>query len=116
MANGTTLSTFRISDENLDADPSISEAYNDYGNKRYALHAAFKDLKEATRKLHDLLEGPLRSASLIPEGKDWTFKEDAEDGLFIQVWSEPKQRGRRKPEVPIKQLPIRSQIKGPRAA
>jgi hypothetical protein len=106
MANNahTLLSKFRVSDDDLEALPTISDAYHAYCGKRYAYGAAFKDLNEAIRQLHDVLDGPLRSARLVPEGKDWTFKEDYDDGLFIQVWSEPKQRGRRKEEVPLKHL------------
>ncbi len=117
MTKATALSTFRISEENLDADPSLKEACDAYRMKRYEFADALKELKVTTKKLHDLLDGPLRSAGFVPEGKDWTLKEDVEgDGLFIQVWSEPKQRGRRKPEVPIRQLSFRSEVKAPKAA
>lgn len=117
MTKATALSTFRIGEENFNADPSLKEACDAYRMKRYEFGDALKELKVATKKLHDLLDGPLRSAGLVPEGKDWTFKEDDEgDSLFIQVWSEPKQRGRRKPEVPFRQLSLRSQVKGAKAA
>ena len=101
----TLLTKFRISDDDLGARPTISDAYHAYCTKRYAYGEAFRELKEAIEELHDVLDGPLRSACLVPEGKDWTLKEDDDDGLFIQVWSGPKQRRRRKKEeIALKQL------------
>jgi hypothetical protein len=97
------LSKFRVSADDLDAHPTIKEAYRDYDSKRDACGEAHKDLKEALKKLHGVLDEPLRSAGLVPESKDWTLKDD-ENGLLIQVWSEPRQSGRRKAEVPLKQL------------
>ena len=99
------LSTFRISDSNLNGDPTIKEPYDLYCQKSLAFGEAMSEFKEASKKLHALLDGPLRSAGLIPAGKDWTFKCDPVEGLAIQV-SEPKQRRRRKAEVPLRQLPL----------
>jgi hypothetical protein len=48
MAKATVLNTFRLSDANLEADPSIKEAYWDLDDKRDAFRDAFKELKEAT--------------------------------------------------------------------
>jgi len=109
------LSKFRISDGNLEKDPTIKEAYGLYSDKRYELGKARKALNEASKKLHDLLDGPLRSTGLIPQGKDWTLTEDENDlGLIIQVWSEPRQRGRKKPELPLQQVAFA--VKAPKAA
>jgi len=116
MTKQTALATFRLGDVDLEADPLIKEPYNDFESKRWAFGDALRHLNEATKKLHDLLDGPLRSAGLIPEGREWTLKDDKDDGLVIQVWSEPKQRGKRKAEVPLKRLALRSQIKGSKAA
>jgi hypothetical protein len=116
MTNSTKpLSRFRVSDSNLEKDPTIKEAYGTYSDKRYEFGKAHKALNEAIKKLHDLLDGPLRSAGLVPQGKDWTLTEDENElGLIIHVWSEPKQRGRRRPELPIQQVSFPS--KGPKAA
>jgi hypothetical protein len=108
------LSKFRVSEDNLSADPTVEDAYVVYCAKRFEFGEARKALNEAMKKLHDLLDGPLRLDGLIPEGKDWTFKEDDDDGLCIQVWSEPKQRGRKKPEVPFRQISFPA--KRPKAA
>ena len=109
------ISRFRVSDGNLERDQATKEAYGAYSDKRYELGKARKALNEASKKLHDLLDGPLRSTGLVPQGKDWTLTEDEEDlGLIICVWSEPRQRGRKKPELPIQQLSFPS--KGPKAA
>ena len=102
------LSEFRVSQDNLSVDPIIEEAYDGYGAKRFEFGEAHKALTEAIKKLHDLLDGPLRAAALVPEGKDWTLTEDDDDGLLVQVWSEPRQRGRRKLKVPIQQVPFRA--------
>lgn len=116
MTKPTPLSTFRISEENLAVDTTVTQAYDDYCDKREAFGEAVKALKEATESLHAALDAPLRTSGAVPEGKDWTLKEDDDDGLLIHVWSESRQRWRRKPEVPLRQLSFRSQIKGPRAA
>ena len=104
MTKATPLSTFRISYDHLETNEAIKDAYTDFLNKRDAFGEAAKDFKQATKTLHELLDGPLRSLGHIPDGKDWTLKEDEEDGLFIHVWSEPRQRGRRRPAVPMKEL------------
>lgn len=116
MTKQTALSTFRISENDLGADPVIKEAYGQYESKIWEFGDALRELNEATKKFHDLLDGPLRSAGLIPEGKDWTLKSADNDGIFIHVWSEPRQRGKRKAEVPSKHLSFRSQVKAPKAA
>jgi hypothetical protein len=113
MNGATILSTFRISEVDLEHDQTVSAAYDEYSARRYAFGEALKELRSAVKVLHQELDGPLRSAGLIPEGKDWTFKECVYDGgIFIQVLSEPRRRGRRKPEVPLKQLALgSSQVK-----
>ena len=70
------------------------EASSTFGESR-------KGLIETNKKLHTLLDVPLRSAGFIPEGKDWTLSDNDLEGLFIHVWAEPRQRGRKKPEIPI---------------
>ena len=89
MANIPKLLTrFRVSDSNLEKDPMTKEAYGVYSDKRYELGKARKALNETSKKLHDLLDGPLRSSGLVPQGKDWTLTEDEEElGLIIYVWS-----------------------------
>jgi hypothetical protein len=95
------LNKFRISEKNLEADPAIQEAYDTYSEKRFEFGQARKALNEASKNLHELLDGPLRSAGYMSQGKDWTLTEPEDElGLIIQVWSEPKRRGRRKPELP----------------
>jgi hypothetical protein len=98
------LSKFRITDENLRKAPAIGDSYCEYVDKLGEFRNARYDLNAAQAKLHSLLDGQLRSSELVPQGKTWTLAQDDEDGLSIQVWSEPKQRGRRKPVVPVKDL------------
>jgi hypothetical protein len=107
MTSAVALSTFRISEDDWADDPAIKAAYDDYSSKLYGFGDAMRDLKQATKNLHDLLDGPLRNSGLIPAGKDRTLKEDEEArGINIQVWSEPKQRGRQRPDIPIKRLTL----------
>src|SRR5690242_16835316 len=80
MANDSRLlSKFRISDDNLEGDQPIYEAYNEYSSKRYEFREARTALNRAITTLHDLLDEPLRSAGLIPGDKDWTLREDDEE-------------------------------------
>ncbi len=53
------LSTFLISDDDLNEDPVIKEAYESYCDLRYEFVKARSLLSEATTKLHDLLDEPL---------------------------------------------------------
>jgi hypothetical protein len=69
------LSKFQISRANLQADPKIEEAYDTYSDMREKFGDARRALDAASKALHDLLDGPLRSAGYIPEGKDWTLTE-----------------------------------------
>jgi hypothetical protein len=99
------ISSFQVSDDDLETNQQVGAAYREFYSRRCAFGEAAKALKEATNSLHSLLDEPLRSAGLIPDGKEWTLKEsDGYDGLIIQIWSEPRQRGRRKPEVPTKRF------------
>lgn len=114
MTKAVALNTFRISESDWGSDQAIKEAYGTYGTKLYEFGTAMRELKETTKKLHDLLDGPLRESGLIPDGKDWTLKDDEDGmGIYIQVWSEPRHRGRRRPDVPTRQLSIRAQAKAP---
>jgi hypothetical protein len=83
MTGATALTTFRISDVDLERDPLIKEAYEQYSRKRSAFGGVLKELKEAARVLHEKLDEPLRSAGFVPEGKDWALKEDDYEGLII---------------------------------
>jgi hypothetical protein len=98
------IATFRISEDDLEGNSSVVEAYGEFTNKLCEFGEISRLLKEATKKLHDLLDEPLRSAGFVSHDKEWTLKDDNLEGLIIQVWSEPRQRGRRKPEVPTKHL------------
>jgi hypothetical protein len=60
MTNDARLITrFRVSDDDLEKDPTISEVYNDYVNKRWEFGKAASELKEATKKLYTALDEPL---------------------------------------------------------
>lgn len=99
------LNQFRVTEEDLYSEPSTKEAYDDYMAKRREFGDALRAFHESTKMLHCVLDRPLRTAKLVPDGKDWTLKEhDTDDGLMIYIWSEPKQRGRRRPEVPTQRL------------
>ncbi len=76
MVKATVLNTFRISDNDFQADETINDAYGEYTSKRAAFSEAVREFKEAAKTLHEQLDEPLRSAGFIPEGKDWTLKED----------------------------------------
>jgi hypothetical protein len=113
MTKAVALNTFRISETDWEGDQAIKGAYDTYSSKLFDFGQAMRELKQATKELHDLLDVPLREAGLIPDGKDWTLKDDEDGmGVYIQVWAEPRQRGRRKSDVPTKQLSFRSKAKG----
>jgi hypothetical protein len=60
MTKHVPLDEFRVSDDNLMADDSIKEAYNEYTSKRYDYSEALKELNKAIKVLHDLLDEPFR--------------------------------------------------------
>jgi hypothetical protein len=97
------LTKFRISEDNLTNHQSINDAYREYIGKRSEFGEARKRLREATNKLHALLDAPLRSEGLVPDGKEWTLKEDEDDGLFVFVWAEST---RQRTDVPLRRLSI----------
>ena len=109
MTNAPRLhSQFKISDKNLDRNEPTKDAYEAYTGKRRAFCEARRELNDSIKLLHDLLDAPLRAAGHVPEGKDWSLKDDDYDGLIIYVWSEPRQKGRRKAEVPTQQISFSS--------
>jgi hypothetical protein len=96
---------FLIEDDELWADRTIEKAYDGYTDKRAEFCAARGALIDSIEKLHQVLDEPLRSAGLVPEGKHWSFKEDDDgDGLYIYIWAEPRLRGRRKKEIAVQQI------------
>lgn len=99
------LNRFCLCGDDLDKNAEIKKAYDHYSDKRYNFGQAAREFKEATKEFHEALDAPLRAQGLVPEGKDWTLKEDDQDGICIYVWSEPKRSGRqRRSEIPVKQL------------
>lgn len=98
------LAKFRVSDDDLYKESSIGKAYDEYFEKRSQFGVAASELKAATKTLHEVLDGPLRAQGLVAEGRDWTFKEDDDDGICISVWSETKKSGRQRSDIPIRQL------------
>jgi hypothetical protein len=109
MTKATAISTFRISDADLKQDPTIHKAYEKYCEKRIEFGQVVKGFKETARALHAMLEGPLRAAGFLPDGKDWSLKDCDFEGILVQVWDEPRRSGKRKAEVPMKQLSLRPQ-------
>ena len=100
------LSKFRVSDDDLDSDPAVRAAYHEYCGKRSNFANARRELNKSTAKLHQLLDAPFRSEGLIPQGKEWTLKEDDEDGLVVFVWDKSRSRGRQRADVPLKRVSI----------
>jgi hypothetical protein len=98
------LSKFRITEDNLEANETINDAYDNYIQKRIEHRRARQALNEASAMLCELLDVPLRSAGLVPEGRAWTLNMDEDNGLNINVWSEAPQRGKRKAELPVHAL------------
>jgi hypothetical protein len=108
------LTTIRISEDDIYSE-NFEDPYDNYLSARRDFGNAQRALNKAIKTLHKELDEPLRSAGLVPEGKDWTLKEDPQrDGLMIYVWSEPKRRGRKRRDPPMNELTFAT--KNPRAA
>lgn len=100
------LAQFRVHESDLEGDQNVLEAYSAYCSKRSEFSEAHRAFNEASRELHRLLDGPLHSNGLVPNGSHFTFKDDRDEGLYVYVWSESKQRGKRRPEVPLQRLAL----------
>jgi hypothetical protein len=95
----------QISEDEMSEDRDISSAFSYFSDKRDNFCRAKKELDDATRALRDLLDEPLRSSGLVPAGKDWTLKlSESEKSIIVFVWSEARQKGRKKAEPPFRSL------------
>jgi hypothetical protein len=58
------LSTFRVSDNALNRGPAIKDAYGVFSEKHFGFSQAVTEFREASKKLHSLLDGRVGLARL----------------------------------------------------